>query len=208
MIQYLISACIALVALCTSCAGSKTQEDRTTDSEDLLSEVSDVELNEDDDEDISSDEDAFYVKPLSIEVEGPLAGIVTIVDKPYQLEESDALEKVYALAPEFKIVAPQKINGTIDIEGILYDENDNPISFDYEFESMGSSYSTEKHSSFSNGFLQKAIAKNQTCKKASVLIRVEHIKDFNPDMLKAAKSFKIFSKIDPDEFDYDNDLYD
>lgn len=196
--------CLAMASMLFSCSGSKTQNDENTTAEDW--DFESTEVYEEVDEDAVMDGE-FVVKPLTTDVEGALAGIVTIKDKTYTLREGSGLgDSFYALDPEFEVVDAQKFDGTIDLYAIFYDEEGNPVSFEYEFEGQ-KPYSSEKVSSFSTGFLQMAIAKDKPCKDTSVLIRIDKIKDFSTDMLKNLKTFKIFTSMDDYEFDYDSDLY-
>lgn len=155
----------------------------------------------------SSASSEYTVRPASTEVGGVLSGIVTIEDKEYPIVAGSGLgQDFYTINPTFVVSGSKKFEKEIEIEAELFDENGKKISFDCE--SMGRSYKTDVFRSFSNGFLQMAIADGDDCTRTSIMIRSEFIKNFTPEMLEKVKTFKVTTRFNEyEDFDYSNDLY-
>ena len=207
--KFFIVPALFMLAAC----GNSNKESNQDDWGDEIEESYDEEYDMEDDysyDDSSTDSLSFTVSPLTTEVEGPLKGIVEVVDKEYtsSLESAmgDSMEIIHL---EFKILKPQKITKEIRLYGYIYDEEGklvtirlyNSILSKDKNDTVTREYALQ---SWSASYLQMAIANgDEVCKKTSLLIRVNRCPFYNEEM-KRFKTFKVVSELSDYDFDYES----
>lgn len=145
------------------------------------------------------------LRPLTTEVSGVLAGYVTVEDKEYGIDKKSTLGELL-LEPEFKINGSYTFTEEIKLWVELYDANGKKVTFNAK--GIAGKYTMKEFDSFSAGFLQVALKDGKsTCDKTSFRIKIKDIIDYDPEMLKDVKSFKVFSKKGSLDFNYDSVVY-